>query len=1043
MEAPRNPVLKCALPGLLLLPLALAQPVRLSIEPANRVPWVAASGPTNRVYVLEGSENLNAWSELARAHNRLAPFPDLDPARTAARFYRTIARPLTDVDDWKNQVQFPADSFCSADPTPWQTEARWVKFAIPLATPHRIFFQQSSRYLFHYDFAVARLNGFKGLTRAEFDAVSLHTNGQQVVLGALLFPPTTNDNEIGIQFAGLDPFPAEQVARWYQTVEAMVARPAGVPSFYLPTFEQAGVARERAAWFASQGIAISSPARWVDTDQCYATGWALGPLRYVPATDIPAAYRDGRLGPADILLVDDVPAEIPPVAGILCLAPATPNSHVAILARSFEIPFVYFADPDQRDRLRAWEGREVAVRAVETYGAAAALALPLATELTPELRTEILALKQPAPLDIRAKTHLGSLSTNVDRLVPTDIRFVGGKAANLGFLRRAIPANSPSPALAFTFDLWDGYLDQPIGGGQTLRQAIRSRLAPFSWPPNMAGLEAALAEVRELIEDRADFTPAQRTALLTILGEAGFDPARKIRFRSSTNVEDTEQFTGAGLYDSYSGCLADDLDGDTAGPCACESAEPRERGVFRALRKVYASFYNDNAFLERLRHGVDEDSVGMGVLVHHSTPDIEELANGVATFEIDRRSTRYVTSALVTQLGAVSVANPDGSARPEQVTASSYAGGSPYLSLVQGSGLVPLGDHVLDWETEYHQLFALLDQAARAYEAFYPEKKRLVLDFEYKKVRPGLLRVKQIREIPLVATGYGPAYLLDTDQRLVVRQGERSDLLTSHRLKSAWQFRVRPTRLSSEHLQRTVFASVQADLLNGTNRLRLDGPVTNLPKYAFTRTTDSTVDRWTLGSGKDQRDFALTASLPTQRTVAEGPLTVLGDHVLSLAIRYATPQPLLTYSGITNTLEDETVLELESLPGPKSLPQERMLRSGKLEVRTRFYWPPAPTGAVAGYTAPLEAWIETTITGLAPIPFTLRDAAAQTYHPHHHNFYEEFVFDPWLEPGTPPEVLESLAARNIRALVAGASPWGDPPTLYVLGLDNRLRPFAP
>ena len=65
-----------------------------------------------------------------------------------------------------------------------------------------------------------------------------------------------------------------------------------------------------------------------------------------------------------------------------------------------------------------------------------------------------------------------------------------------------------------------------------------------------------------------------------LLGQ--FNPQRKIRFRSSTNVEDSEQFVGAGLYDSYSGCLADERDTDATGPSACDAAEPKERGVFRA-----------------------------------------------------------------------------------------------------------------------------------------------------------------------------------------------------------------------------------------------------------------------------------------------------------------------------------------------------------------------------------------------------------------------------------------------------------------------------
>src|SRR5690606_37153974 len=104
----------------------------------------------------------------------------------------------------------------------------------------------------------------------------------------------------------------------------------------------------------------------------------------------------------------------------------------------------------------------------------------------------------------------------------------------------------------------------------TLAETVEDRLGGFTWPPDMAGLTAALDDIRDLFRNGSDFNPAQREAILTILQDAGFDPMRKIRFRSSTNVEDSEQFSGAGLYDSYSGCLADDLDEDSAGPSHCD-----------------------------------------------------------------------------------------------------------------------------------------------------------------------------------------------------------------------------------------------------------------------------------------------------------------------------------------------------------------------------------------------------------------------------------------------------------------------------------------
>jgi phosphoenolpyruvate synthase/pyruvate phosphate dikinase len=158
------------------------------------------------------------------------------------------------------------------------------------------------------------------------------------------------------------------------------------------------------------------------------------------------------------------------------------------------------------------------------------------------------------------------------------------------------------------------FLEQVLPDGRTLRSALGERLKGHSYPPDMGRLASDLAAIRSLIKDTCDFSESQKRSILDALKP--LQPKGKLRFRSSTNVEYSEQFSGAGLYDSYSGCLLDDLDGDTGGPSRCDPSEPVERGVFRALRRVFASFYNDNAVLERLRHGVNETTVGMAVLVH-------------------------------------------------------------------------------------------------------------------------------------------------------------------------------------------------------------------------------------------------------------------------------------------------------------------------------------------------------------------------------------------------------------------------------------------
>jgi hypothetical protein len=62
---------------------------------------------------------------------------------------------------------------------------------------------------------------------------------------------------------------------------------------------------------------------------------------------------------------------------------------------------------------------------------------------------------------------------------------------------------------------------------------------------------------------------------------------------------------------------------------------------------------------------------------------------------------------------------------------------------------------------------------------------------------------------------------------------------------------------------------------------------------------------------------------------------------------------------------------------------------------------------------------------------------SQTYRPGHHNFSEDFIFEPRLEPGVPASVLGELNAANIQWIHAR---WGVvPPIVNVLGLDQKLR----
>lgn len=1052
---------------------ALAQPGFVSTTVASNG-WVrlAGKGAPERILTLEGSSDLLSWNPLGvlctepnfGEQTNTFQFLDFTAPSLNRRFYRLAATQPQPTNDWRNQVTVVSDPLLSQPDQGGSGSMLWVKFMLLRDEPNRVFYQDSAKYLFHYDFAKERLAVFEGMTAEAFNAVTLRTNHQQAVLGAVLVPaawdtPTTYPPEYGIQFTGLDPYPPELVVRWFELVRSTVVAPLGVKALYLPTFEQTPAALANEDFYRTNGILVGSVERWSTGNQVYSPGWALGRLKFFAGVQVASAYAEGLLLPGDILLTDGVPVEMPALAGILTLTPATPNSHVAILASSYAIPFAYLANTNDAAQALALQGREVLLQATRSEYASSLRFTEIGSTLDAKTRADILALKAQ-PVNMQPKQRYGAYSASADALTPADVRFFGGKAANFGFLRRAIPSNSP-PAIAFSFDLWDDFMAQPLPGGKTLRAQITETLARYTnFPPNRVALESDLAAIRDLITKAAVFTSAQQQAITNALRL--FDPTRNLRFRSSSNAEDNQVFTAAGLYDSYSGCLADDLDGDANGPCFCDSAEPKERGVFRAIQKVYASFYNPNGFSERLRHGIDESQVGMALLVHHSVPDEQEIANGVATLTVHRfwsgNGYAYqVTGDLVTQVGAVSVTNPRTNAQPERVYISDYSYGAS-LDIRGRSSLVPLGGFVLVWQEEYVRLYSLLSKVIKSYAAQFPDKVDFVLDFEYKKNVPGELQVKQVRELPSHQYETVRPFLIGgaTDYRVLQGEGWGS-LMTRHRLKSRLTLQSSTLQLTDAVLKSGYYRDVGFEFVDGTSITNWFGGFTNWPGYTHSVTNNGTssfelTDSWTFGGGTNLRTWKLTCSVPRERSVLD-PFVADGDLQKTLTVTYS--QPFLDSLNPTEKIVSETVLltryttasgavlstNYATLDGrvPPPGPGTKSVTVGHYLYEHPGGLPPIDPGTIIK-TLPLDFFDEIRIAGLISEPIVLRSYYAQSAVPAHHNWGAWYMFEPRLDPETPQRQLDELVAANIRLVyVTVPPPWEEGIIYQILGYDGKLR----
>ena len=1017
--------------------------VDLVVDRPDAQGWLRLSseGQTDRVQTLQRSVDLRTWTDIALLQDGPWKFPDttagltMDPA-----FYRVQLRLRQAGDDAKNAVKTPEDRFANEPVQYWESErsVRWIKFAILRDAPDRVYYQNSEKYAFHYDFGKLWLPGMEGVTREMFDQWTLYRENQKAVLGALVLPPDPVRNEYGIQLVGLDAYSREEVLDYLERVRASVWADPGVRVLYMPTHEQKAVADAHGSWFQERGFEVGTLERWTSADICYSAGWALGRLVYVPVNEIEDAYADGRLGPMDILLTDYVPVEIPFVSGIITLNPATPNSHVAILARSYGVPFGWPADPAVQQFIQGLAGREILLR-LDTWGCRV-MAADADGAFSAELREAILDLKRPAPLAIQPVEYMGKYSVDTLGLGPDDVRYVGGKAANFGTLRRALPENSQE-AIALTFDLWRDFMDQTLPGGMTLREAIHARLEPLSYPPNFGQVREDLEWIRQQIRSVAEFSPAQQAAILELLQDSGLPTDRRLRFRSSTNVEDTEHFTGAGLYSSYSGCVQDDLNPGT-GPSYCNPDRPTRQGVFRAIQRVYASFYNDNAFFERLRYQVDESQVGMAVLVHESFPDPDELANGVATLNWSRGfgGNAHSNWDMVTQLGAESVTNPVTTARPEIVRGWSF-GQSIGGERVQSSGLVPLGASIMEWDAEYLEFARLFHLVADEHANMHTGRNNFILDLEYKKSASRGLQIKQVREIPRPKQSEPIVpYLLNEPILLSVLEGEYGDIFALHRLKSDWQLATRSLHMIPEGVTESLFQDMAVRFLHEITPQELaDGPST-WPGAGFERTEQATLDRFIVSAGDTEFRLHLETWLPGTVSGQQSPVLTTRDLTFFLIAKYGAPQLGFNFGEWTQSQEDTVPLVVAQSITETSLRQERSLAAANgLLVETTFYWPEPPRGISAGYTAPNIGFVSTRIEGLTTEPILLTARAAQTYHPHHHNFAEEFLFEPVLDPNLTSGQRAELDALEIRQLLLL---WDmNEVQAYVVAENGTVRPW--
>ena len=315
--------------------------------------------------------------------------------------------------------------------------------------------------------------------------------------------------------------------------------------------------------------------------QAFNPGRGVGYLRIVTPEQA-ANPEDLTVATTDIVVLPHDLPDISVVSGILTETFSTPLAHVALRARAWGVPHAGFRGAAAA--YRALAGKPVVLEVTRESHT-----LRVATPA--EVEAWQAALQKPREVVVPPVDRAARALKRLTEMRATEAGAYGAKAANLGEVARArmpgftVPAGFGIPVVYYWEHLQTHGLDARI----TALLADERLTSDATWR------KGALASLRQAIRE-APLDAALLRRVLARRAELGLPVGGGVFVRSSTNAEDLPGFNGAGLYDTVPNVKTDEA-------------------LSSAIRRVWASVWNQRAFDERQHFGIDHAAVHGAVLV--------------------------------------------------------------------------------------------------------------------------------------------------------------------------------------------------------------------------------------------------------------------------------------------------------------------------------------------------------------------------------------------------------------------------------------------
>lgn len=482
-----------------------------------------------------------ALHELARA----TP----EPSSSARR--ENIQR-ITTPSDW--------NSICARPLNHTSARTEVVKFLIDVRDHRKSYFVDTERWPIHFNFARDRL-GFSPWQHEAFNQHEYHDADRRFEMGSIV-------HYLDGDLWAMELLPGDNLAR--ERIAGLLTQVRSLTYFGSALrFHAVSPAQERRVAGSTIPLLQTSEVYGALQYQPLTLGQTRGRLRIVRGV-----LDRSEIRPTDVVVLEHVPDDLPVVAGVITAELQAPLGHIAILCAGRPTPNMALRSAMSDRNILALADRWVtlSVGAQEWH---LERALDESVPPTQSSQTRVPRLDRAAH-SIRSLCSLGH----------DDVVRFGAKAAELGeacHIGRGEHALLTAGGFAVPFHAYLQHVEQTETPATitALHGASNAALVLLSIRNGILQTPVDPALVEDIVTHMRNIAPHSRWLV-----------------RSSSNAEDLDGFSGAGLYES-----------------AVVATDFNATSVAAAVQSVWASTWSERAYREREHFGVRQDAVAMALLI--------------------------------------------------------------------------------------------------------------------------------------------------------------------------------------------------------------------------------------------------------------------------------------------------------------------------------------------------------------------------------------------------------------------------------------------